>query len=131
MASKVNLMNLGLPYALANRLATEPVIATAQGGTRASAATIGGTQFLTCYNASNSGAGAVLPVLGGDGCLLGDDFIINNQIVGGMTIYAPTGFAISMAGSLQSGSGGVALNSHTTTTLFPVTASTWIGVVGG
>jgi hypothetical protein len=131
MPKKVDLMGLGLPPLLAERMATEPTIAVAQGGTRASASIIGRSQYLTCFNASNSGAGAVLPVLGGDqGALLGDDFIINNQITGGMTLYAPTGFAISMAGALASGSGGVALSSHTTTTLYPVSASTWIGVQG-
>ena len=131
MPKKTDLMGLGMPYQLAARLATEPLVATAAGGTRASATAIGGVQYLTCFNNSNSGAGAVLPVLGGDlGCLMGDDFIVNNQIVGGMTLYAPAGMAISMGGSLASGSGGVALSSHTTATFYPVSSSTWVGVQG-
>ena len=130
MPKKSDLMGLGMSSQLSARLATEPVVATAAGSTRASATSIGGTQFLTCFNSSNSGAGAVLPSIGGDGCLMGDDFIINNQIVGGMTLYAPAGMAISMGGSLASGSGGVALSSHTSATLYPVTSSTWIGVAG-
>jgi hypothetical protein len=131
MPKKTDLMGLGMPYQLAARMATEPLIATAAGGTRASATVIGGTQYLVCFNNSNSGAGAVLPAIGGDvGCLMGDDFIVNNQIVGGMTVYAPAGMAISMAGALASGSGGVALSSHTSSTFYPVSASTWIGVVG-
>jgi hypothetical protein len=130
MPKKSDLMGLGMPAHLAARLATEPTVATASGASRASATSINGTQYLTCLNASNSGAGVVLPVLGGDGCLLGDDFIINNQIVGGITLYAPTGMAISMSGSLASGTGGVAISSHTTVTLYPVSASTWVGVTG-
>ena len=128
---KSDLMGLGVPPLRAERLGNEAYTVTAQGATRASATVLGRSQYLNTVTATNSGAGVVLPGLGGDnGCLIGDDFIINNQVAGGITLYAPTGTTISMLGSAQSGSGGVALSSHTTATLYPVTVTTWIGCVG-
>ena len=125
-------MGLGMPPFLAQRMATEPVIASAAGGTRASATAIGGSQYLTSFVLGTGSGGCVLPSVGGDnGALLGDDFVINNIIAGGLYVYAPTGCSISINGSYSSGSGGFNLSSHTTATFFPVTSTTWVGVMGG
>ena len=123
-------MGLGMPAPLARRMATEPVVASAIGGTRASATQIGGDQYLTMFVLGTGSGGCVLPSVGGDGCLLGDDFIINNQIAGGLYVYAPAGTTIDMAGQNQSGSSGVNLSSHTTATFYPISATTWVGVQG-
>jgi hypothetical protein len=136
MARKSDLMGLGENPFLAALQATDPtgsVNLTAVGASRASAYQIGGVQYLTSFSASNSGAGAALPAVGGaTGCLLGGDFIINNQIVGGMTVYGPAGSSISggSGGALVSGSAGVSLSSHTTATFYPISASTWVCVAG-
>lgn len=135
MAQKQDLMGLGLPAPLARRLATQPVTVTGVGATRASAFQIAGDAYLISITSSNSGTGTVLPTVGGDpaagaGALLGDDFIINCQIVGGCTLYGPTGTSISMNGANASGSGAVTLNSHTTTTFYPITSTSWLGVQG-
>ena len=128
MPKKSDLMGLGMPPLLARRMATEPTVATSSGSTRASATTIAGDQYLTYVTGSNSGAGLVLPSVGGDGCCLGDDVIINNQIAP-LTIYAPAGCQISMSSNLASGSGGVALASHSSATFYPLTTSLWMGLV--
>jgi hypothetical protein len=131
MATAKDWMGLGVSPFVAMRQDMTPNILTAQGGSRASATVIGRTMYLTAFTASNSGAGAVLPGLGGDsGALLGDTFTTNNQIAGGITMYAPAGTSISLGGTLQSGSGGVSLNSHTTCSFYPISASTWIGQQG-
>ena len=122
-------MGLGMPPFLAERLATEPTTVSAQGSTRASAYIIGRSQFLISITGSNSGGGLLLPPIGGDtGCDLGDDFIINNQIAP-VTIYGVTGTSISIGASNGSGSGGFALASHQSVTLYPITATTWIGLL--
>jgi hypothetical protein len=136
MATKANLMGLGESPFLAAIQATDPTSSTsltAVGGSAASAYQIGPQQFITQFTASNSGAGARLPAVGGsNGCLLGDDFIVNNQITGGLTVYGPPGSEISggSSGALVSGSGGVTVAVHTTATFYPMTVSQWVCVAG-
>lgn len=131
MAKASDLVGLGLPPALSRILALEPVVASAAGGTRASATAIGGAQHLTSFVLGTGSGGCLLPTAGGDGGgNLGDPYIINNQIAGGLYIYAATGTSISMQDTIVSGSGGVNVGSNTTTVLYSITATTWIGVVG-
>jgi hypothetical protein len=134
MARVIDLMGLNIPANQARIQANDPsnsINLTAVGGTAASAFVIGGAQYLTSFTASNAGAGALLPPVGGfTGCLLGDDFIVNNQIVGGVHVYGPVGSSISFNGSFVSGSAGCSLSSHTTAAFYPISASTWICIQG-
>ena len=131
MATKSNLMGMGINPIPARRLATDPQTISSQGATRASATAIGGDQYFVSVTGSNSGSGVVLPVVGGDnGALLGDDFIINNQLTATIQVYGPTGTTISIFGSNVSGSAGFGLSTHNSVTLYPITASAWMGVAG-
>ena len=73
MATKSNLMGLGLPAPLANRMGDcleAGTSVTAQGATQASAYQIGGTQYVVNVTASSSGCCVSLPTIGG-GCTVG------------------------------------------------------------
>jgi hypothetical protein len=132
MAQVKDLTGLGMTPALANRIGRTPAIATSSGAARGSATSIGGDQHLTVVTGSNSGGGMCLPSVGGDnGACLGDEFVINNMIAP-ITLYAPAGCSIygGSANTVASGSGGVAIASISTAVFYPVSATTWVGVIG-
>ncbi len=131
MAKKTDLMGLGMPFALADRLATDPSTITGGGGSIGSATAIGGDQYLVSVTASTGSTnGVVLPSIGGaNGCLLGDDFIINNQTASSVIVYAAGATTtISQGGSNTSGTTGISVSVHKSMTLYPITASSWLGI---
>lgn len=96
----------------------------------AGATALGAYQFVVSVNVSGttSTCGVKLPTVGSDnGCLLADDFIVNNAGTTTMTIFGSTGVQISV-GASNTSSTTVAL--HTTMTLFPVSTTQWVGVKG-
>ena len=136
MALKQNLMGLGLPAPLANRMGDAldagPVI-TAHGGTQASAYQLGGSQYVTVINATSGGAGVSLPTIGGDnGALLGDDFVIALNVAGGSAIiYAPGATTvITQAGAPISAATGVSVSADKVGQYWAVSPSTWAGQMG-
>lgn len=139
MAKKSDLMGLGMPPGLANRIAQEPAVINSQGASLASATQLGGTQFLVSVTGSNSGSGVALPAIGGEGigqgALLGDDFIINNQLGATICVYAntatgaSTSATISISGTNITGSTGVSIASQKTATFYPITATSWLGLL--
>lgn len=130
MATKANLMGMGISPIQARRMATDPQTITAAGGSQASATAIGGDNYFVSVIASNGGAGLQLPAVGGDnGALLGDDYIINNQLTASITVFGPTGSTISISGNNISGSAGFGMSTHKSVTLWPITASSWLGIV--
>src|SRR5215472_7566409 len=130
MATKQNLMGMGVGPILARRQATDPQTAIAVGSTAASAFQLGGDQYFITFTSTSAGQGSVtLPAVGGDnGALLGDDYIINNQTGATMEVFGPTGTSISISGQNQSLSTGISLASHSSLTLYPITASSWMGI---
>lgn len=131
MATKANLMGLGVNPLQARRMATEPVLVLSQGATRASATPIGGDQYLICVTATGggNGSGVALPAVGGDnGALLGDDYIINNQIASTLQVFGPIGSTISVSGNNVSGSAGIDIQMHTSMTFWPITSTSWLGI---
>jgi hypothetical protein len=133
MPKKSDLMGLGMPVFLAQRMATEPSQVTAQGATFASAKQVAGDQYLISVTGSNTGMALKLPYVGGDGigygALLGDDFIIN-ALYGTCSVYAGSGVTISIAGANYASATGVTVEAHTATTFYPITATQWLGVKG-
>jgi hypothetical protein len=129
MAKKSDLMGLGLPVFLAQRMATEPSQVTAVGASRASATTLGGDQFLTVVVGTNSGVALQLPQIGGNGCLLGDDFIVN-ALAATASVYPGSGCTISVGAASYSTGTGVTVELHTATSFYPITATQWIGIKG-
>lgn len=134
MSQATDLMGLGLPPLLAGHIASGgvgPLTITAAGTAFSSATRIGPEQYLvTCTTAGGSGAAAVsLPAVGGDtGCLLADDFIINNATATqSLTVFASSGVSISVGGTNTS---STTVSVHTTMTLFPVSTTQWVGVKG-
>lgn len=133
MATKTDLMGLGMPPALANNLGFTPVIATAAGAAVGSATQIGGKQYITFVNASNSGSGLRMPQVTGDeqGALLGDEFNIFNALSANIVIYAANtaqGSAVTFFGNAASAAGttGFSIATGQMVTMFPVTVSTWM-----
>jgi len=129
MATKQNLMGMGVGPILARRQATDPQTAAAVGSSQASAFQIGGDQYFLSFTSITAGQGACsLPAVGGDnGALLGDDYIINNQTAATLEVFGPTGTSISISGSNQSLSSGISLSIHKSLTLYPITSSSWMG----
>ncbi len=97
----------------------------------AGATALGAFQY--CVSVTTSGStstcGVKLPTVGGDnGCLLADDFVINNAGATTISVFGSTSVTISVSGS----NGSVTtLPIHTTMTVFPITTTQWIGVKGG
>src|SRR5215467_13828147 len=114
MATKANLMGLGVNAFQAQRFATDPTLVFASGASTASATAIGGSQYLTVVTTTSAaGSGIALPQVGTDnGALLGDDFIINNQVASSITVFGPAGTTLSIAGVNNSLSTGVGLSTH-------------------
>lgn len=134
MSQATDLMGLGLPPLLSAHIANagNGSLTVSAAGTAFSTATrLGVTQFLvTCTNAGGSGGAAVaLPAVGGDtGCLLADDFVINNATATqSLTVFASSGVSISV-GATNTSSCTVPV--HTTMTLFPISTTQWVGVKG-
>lgn len=141
MATKSNLMGLGLPAALANRMADAPdgtaIYATAVGVTQGSAYQIPGAQGLTVVNATNSGSSVSLPSFGGDnGALVGDNYVILNLIAtASLTVFAPLSTAGSASAIIISGSSSTAGSTGTSVSVnraavfYAITSSTWFGMI--
>lgn len=134
MARSIDLMGLGLPYLVAQRLGDDPTAITAAGQTVASAAQLAGAPSIWYVNASNSGSGIKLPQLGGDGgALLGDEFVIANLLSATIAIYATTnnaGSAVAIYANSTSatGSTGMSLISGAVGIFRAITVSTWIAI---
>lgn len=132
MVTKVELMGLGMPYPLANRLGVTPTITSAFGATAASAAQIGGVQYLTLVTATNTGSGLKMPQVTGDsGCLPGDTFIVQNNLTASVIIYAvnnAAGSAVTFYGNGVSAAGttGFSIPSGMMAMMWPVNTSTWV-----
>jgi hypothetical protein len=135
MATPSNLSGLGMPSLLAARVGMH-VQAVTCGGTTAGAATqIPGKQGIYYVNASNSGSGVALPLIGGQGptkgALLGDSYTVANIIGATIYVYAnanAAGSAITFYGDGASTAGTTGLSVQTgfSGIFQPITVSTWI-----
>lgn len=110
---------------------TGPLFAGAQAGTVSapSASTrIGAFQFVLSVSNGVSTGGLTLPPVGSDnGCLLADDFIINNAGTTTIYLFGSSGVLLSVGGSNTS---WTQIGVHTVMTLYPLTTTQWIGVKG-
>lgn len=124
MSQDVNLMGLGLPAALAMRIAnagTGPVMIAATGQT------LGGKQFLV-YVGSGTG-GVTLPKVGGSDNApeIGDDFVIHNGLSGSLTVAVQSGTTVNIGGSANATN--FTLATKTTFTGWVVSSTQWFGIV--
>lgn len=132
MSLAQDLMGLGTSPLLAAHTAsagTGPVTVTSAGTSLGTAVKMGAYQFLISVNVSGTtGSGLVLPAVGGDnGCLIGDDFIVNNATGSTVIVYAPANVNISGGGV---NNGTFSVTTHTACTFFSITASQWVAVKG-
>lgn len=132
MATKENLMGLGMPYSLSNRLGVTPVLTSVAGATAGAATAIGPTDYLVQVTSSNSGSGLRLPSLvSTNPALPGDMFVISNSLQAAIMVYASTGTnIIGINGVTASGLTGVSLGTNGMAIFMPLSASTWIGMKG-
>src|SRR5690349_5577289 len=114
MSMASDLMGLGLSPHLARRIASggagsaSSLQIAAAGAAQSTATAIGGQQYLVSVNSGTGGV--ILPALGGDnGCLLGDEFFVNNATGSGVVLYAETAVNLSFGGSNIAGSTGISL----------------------
>ena len=130
MSLDVNLLGLGMPAALAARIAsggTGPVAVTAKGSSLSTGAQLGGKQFVTYVTGS---AGWVsLPPVGGDfGPEVADDFVIHNALSAGasLTVGIPAGVTINISGTAYTGS--YTLVTLKTLTMWVQSSTQWFGI---
>jgi hypothetical protein len=136
MATKENLMGLGLPMHLANRLGRTPILVTVAGATIGDARVVGSEEYDLFVFASNGGTGLVLksPASAGTatqpfpGPLLGDQFMVANLLGAAVALYIRNALVLYSAVSV-SGSGGVSMQPGQCFIFRPISASTWT-VVG-
>lgn len=89
---------------------------------------IGAFQYIVSVNGGVSTGGVKLPTVGGDtGCLLADDFVVNNAGTTTIYLFASSGVSISTGGANTS---YYVMPLHTSITLYPITTTQWIGVKG-
>lgn len=133
MAKKADLMGLGLPVFLANKLANDSVVATAVGATIGAAYVIGGEQYLTyVITTSDANAGVAIPAVGGSGALagacLGDEYKVVNMGAAVANVYVKTCTSFLVGGVSVSGSVGVSVSVGGAIVCYPISASTWVGL---
>lgn len=128
MAKKSDLMGLGLPFALAARMANDiNIITTNAAASFASALATGGDSFFNVIQGSGSGYVA-LPQVGGPGCLLGDIIAISNQAANSVIVVAySTAYQLNLAAGSVTGTTGISVSAGVTIEFCAVSASTWIG----
>lgn len=133
MARSVDLMGLGLQPFLARAIGDDPILATAAGATQGSATQLNGTNSVVFVNASNSGSGVQLPLIGGtNGALLGDDIKIANLLTAAIQVYSAnnglgSAVQIYIDGGSITGTTGFSVTSGKSVILTPITVSAWIG----
>ena len=127
MSLDQNLMGLGMPAALAVRIAsggTGPINMAAS----AAGVTIGGKQFVTFVN---SGSGKVnLPGVASSDMApeIADDFVIHNGLGGNLTLVVPTGVTVNVAGAQYTSATPFTIASFHTLTLWVQSTTQWFGV---
>lgn len=132
MSLAQDLMGLGTGPLLAAHGATAgtgPLTITPAGSSYATSTKIGSFQYLCSVSSGTTGTtGVGLPTVGGDaGCLLGDNFIVNNATGSSLIVYAPSGVNISAGGS---NSNTFTMTTHTSAAFYAITTTQWVGVKG-
>ena len=136
MATPENLMGLGMPPFLAERVGGGVTFISAEGATAGAAKQIPGKPGVYVVNAGTSGV--ALPLVGGDsinsGALLSDSFVIAN-IAASLVVFAVNnakGSVVTFYGNgiSTAGTTGVSLVSGWQATFRPISVSTWIYTKG-
>lgn len=134
MALSTDLMGLGVSPLQAAHTAsggTGPVFSGTLAGTTSAFSTnnrLGCYQFVVTVSAGVSTGGVCLPLVGSDnGCLIADQFIINNSGTTCILLFASSGVSISTGASNTS---FTVIAVHTTMTAFPISTTQWVGVKG-
>lgn len=136
MATATNLMAVGFSSQQARMLGSTPNTITGEGTTATTATPLAKDSPIVQVTASaGSGRnGVLLPQVGGDaGCLLGDDFVINNNAGTSVIVYAANSLAGSVVTIFASGASivgttGYSVSVQKTACLWPITSSVWIGI---
>jgi hypothetical protein len=130
MSLDQNLMGLGLPGPLAQRIAsggTGPIAVTPKGSSYATSQLIGGKQFVTFVSGAATAAWVGLPVVGGDsGPDFCDDFTIHNGNTGTLTVGIPAGVTVNIGGSASTGNFTIA--GLKTASLWVISTTQWMGL---
>jgi hypothetical protein len=130
MAKVTDLMGLGMPVFLAERLSLEPAQVTAVGATRASSTTLGGHPYMAVVVGTNSGVGTQLPNVGGDQKPLLGDGVMVHALYATASVYPGSGATISAGGALYTTATSVPVEMNTTAIFYPATTTQWIGLLG-
>lgn len=126
MSLDQNLMGLGMPPALAARIASGGTGPIAVAASANPGPTIGGKQFIVFVG---TGAGWVtLPKIGGSDFApeIGDDFVIHNGLATSLTVGIPTGVTVNYGGANVTGS--FTLTTIKTAQLWVVSSTQWLGL---
>ena len=125
MATKENLMGLGVPHHLAARLGRTPVLATAQGTTIADGRISGGEEYDIAVATGTGGIVLRSPASVG-GYLLGDEIWVANLTASSISLFIRNGVSVVVDGTSVSGSLGVSVGTCQICIAKPITASTWV-----
>ena len=123
MATKENLMGMGMPHFLAGLLGRTPVLATAQGTTMADARVAANNEY-DIIAATGTGGIVLRSPASVDGYLLGDEIWFSNITGASVALYIRNA-AIYVNGVSVSGSLGLSVGVGQTCIAKPISASTW------
>lgn len=128
MATKENLMGLGIPAQPALRLGRTPILVTAAGVSLGDGRVIQGTDYDVIVN-SGTGGIVLRSMASADGPLAGDQFFITNMTAASISLWVRGGPAIYVNGVSVSGSLGLSVGIGQSCIARVITATTW-NVIG-
>lgn len=124
MATKENLMGLGVPMHVARRLGRTPVNVTAAGTTISDGTVIGGDQYDAVVATGTGGIVLRSPASAGSEVLLGDEYYITNITAASVALFVRNAL-IYVNGLSVSGTGGISIGVGQSCIIRPISASTW------
>lgn len=124
MATKENLMGLGVPMHVARVLGRTPTLVTAAGTTISDGTVISGHSYDAVVATGTGGIVLKSPASVGSDVLLGDEFYISNITAASIAIFVRNAL-IYVNGLSVSGTGGISVGIGQSCILRPISASTW------
>lgn len=123
MATKENLMGMGVPHFVAGLLGRTPVLATAQGTTMADARVAGKDEY-DIVAATGTGGVVLRSPASVDGYLLGDQVFFSNITTASVSLFIRNA-VVYVNGVSVSGSLGLSVGIGQSCIARPISASTW------
>lgn len=123
MATKANLMGLGMPHHLAARVGRTPILCTAAGSSISTGTVLGATEYDPVV-ATGTGGIVLRSPASAEGPLMGDEFYVTNITAASISLWIRNA-VMYVNGVSVSGSLGLSVGVGQSCIARPISASTW------